>query len=258
MLKMMDKINSILGIINGVSIMVIVTLSILMFKSCNEKEKYEQMILQNEMAYKDSLKLLRKDNLELYHRVASVEDLNKSLNVILKERKERIVALIKENISLKAIIDSGSGGIEVPADSNCIGLELIFGDTTDFYRYQIRAWVDNPPRYTFNQVFNPFDLTVFLTRNKDGLWSGYAELDTNVRDFIDISDFDVVIDKDEYLDLQPDEFSLNLFPMSSLIIAGDKSYFFLGGSVLINRTHLIGYSKGIANNWHQIMYGYGL
>lgn len=248
------------GISNIVIIIVAVVFVILYINSCSDKETLEKILRQNELAYNDSLKVLMYENELLYHKYAMVGSLKDSLTDIMKNNNEKILTLSKQMIYLQHIIKQGFGAYDsttnVPV-TPCLGLKMNFVDSNAFYSLAFTVTVDTPkPKFDFQQKFNPFSITNYLTRNKDGIWSSYVKVDEAFNEFIKIGDVKTIIDKDEYIDVENNDKSLSFIPTIGFGIYNDgivKTDIGLTG--LIDK-YLIGYSKGIGNSFHFVKFGY--
>lgn len=226
----------------------------------NKTQSIKQEKAQIYARLNDSLTVYKDGNLELYRRVAGLEDLNVDLNSILKERNEKITSQSKLIIRLKDQISSGTGHLDtlIILDPNCKGLTLTYSTSNALSSLFVKAIVDDPPRFETKQTYNPFGALARLTRNKEGIYSGYLEIfPDSIKEFITIEDFDIQIDLDEYQGNPCDIIALKLAPSVSFGLNKDiKGLISIGGQALIKETHLIGYEKGINNDYHWIRYSY--
>lgn len=222
---------------------------------------------QNMLALNSRIEKYKLDSTTAYRRIAFVEDLNANLKnengdlyKLLKSKDEKIYSQTETIIRLKAIVDSGKGTIDsgkvIP--SNLLGTKLTFHKDNKFYKYDLEVWLFNPPAHFLYETFTPFKQTTYVSRNKEGIWSGYTVFDPPwIKDYLDITNFEVKLDKDEYGRIEEE---VNRFKLDILLGAGahitDRLGAHFGGGILINNTHEVYYSKGIGDSFHYINYSY--
>lgn len=242
-------------ILMGITIFLITGLYI---RSCTNFEKRLDIANQNALADKNELKRI---NATLYQKYVKVESISDSLLNELKNYEETLLAKNETILVLKNIIEKNSGVVitdtlfvEVPSD--CIGLRLGFSGGNSFYKYTDTITVLNPPIHKLSLSFSPINATSYLTRNKEGIWSGYLKLNEQVADYILVDAFNVKVDEDLYFGSSASSFSL--IPHFIINTNYTNTQFGLGVFSLINDAHLIGYGKSINSNFHTFTYGYKL
>jgi hypothetical protein len=230
---------------------------VLYVRSCVNYEKQLLITEQNALAEQNKLRQL---NLTTYHKYVFIEDLKDSLIEELKQNEEIILAQSETIFKFKNIIEENEGTIirdtifvEVPFD--CIGLRLGFSNSNNFYSYTDTITVDNPPTHKLSLSFNPIKATSYLTRNEEGIWSGYLKLDEKVSNYLKIGNFDIKVSEDLYLNNNSVP-SFSLIPNFIINTNYTSTQFGLGLFGLINDAHLVGYGKSINTNFHTFTYGY--
>src|ERR1035437_4794522 len=93
--------------INFVFVAIAILFGYLYFSAKSNASKQEMITKQNELALGDSLKILHKNNDEMYQQYAEVTKTNQYLTDLLKSRNDNIQTLIKEVVRLQTIISSG-------------------------------------------------------------------------------------------------------------------------------------------------------
>lgn len=238
-------------------LIIITILILILVQSCNESHKLNLENKQIKAFYEDSLKEVRIKNLNLFHRVAELSDFTDALSETIKEKEKEIVAKTSIIVQLKKVISEGVGDTIIIPDSSCLGLKLKFKDFKPFYTLNFEAIVNNPPSYNYSLDFKPLDLTSFISRNKEGIWSGYLKVDDNYEKYLKVKDFKVILSSDEFISNKSDITFLKLGILTSIGLNKDlKSLFNVGASALIKETHQIGYEKSLNSDFHFLRYGY--
>ncbi|MDQ7818692.1 MAG: hypothetical protein RDU14_16825 [Melioribacteraceae bacterium] len=232
-----------------------------LIKSTYANKQLEKIYKQNELALNDTLKTLHLQNETYYHKYASIQSKLTEKDKQLKERDEKILTMSTKEISLRKLIDSLSGTIvKIGKDSAGIpyGSVLEFKKNNEFYWSKDSVFIERPPWIKKELGFIKFKQKDFLTRNKEGKWSGYSKYEPEfVNKYLSIKTLEVIVDRDEFVRVESDidKFRLSLIPTIGLL---QKESSLLGGGLkaLINKKHLVEVTKGIGNDWSWIGYGY--
>lgn len=219
------------------------------YKLSNEKELQEKLIKQNELAFNDDI---RKLNANWVVKYVFLEDLNKDKDSLLKAKDETILNKSKIIVQLNNIISSGSGVVVI--DTTSSNEVYKFAASNIFYNYDLTVWT-NPIYHELRERFNPFPLTVYLTEDKEGVWSGYGEVDKKFQDYVSISEIDVRADKYQYAKVVEDKTRWDLGIGGSILIAPEV-YLGVGADLMINMAHEFGYTYYLGKGWHEGSYKY--
>lgn len=163
----------------------------------NKIQKENAINNQNLIAKLDSLVIVENG---LYKRLAFINKINDSLSKKIKKFGEEIIYKNNLVIQLQNQISEGFGEIDTHYIylNNCEGLKLTFSGENSFRKYDLLVTVDNPPYHKLIEKYNPFALDVYLTRNKKGLYSGYAKVEDKYSDYIKVKNMNVIMEKDEF------------------------------------------------------------
>lgn len=225
-----------------------------LFKTNQELKITKEAYNQNALALGDSLRYEKSEKADLYTKYISILDANKYTTEELSAKNERVLALTKENLQLRDIIEQGTG--TTTTDTSGIRY-FTFKDKTDFYNYLIEVQDIDPPTYYFNIKFNPLSLTNYITRNKEGIWSSYIKIDAPFNKYLSVADIQTILDKDEWVGLPKDEgFSLGLIPLGTAIIDEGNTHISIGALASISNKWVLGYSKAIGMNLNMFHVGY--
>lgn len=241
--------------------LIIIVLSILLVVACfflykiyKEGELKEQIITQN-LRSNDSLKVLNKNWTQKY---ASVEDLNTKKDSLLKDKDETILVLNKTVVDLREIESSGDGEFipdTVETDNEIETGYYSFTKSNLFYTYSLNVFTAPQIYHELTMRFNPFPLTIYLTRGKDGLWSGYTHVDEAYSKYVFVSDLKVVVDRDEYTRIEKKKTRIDVGLGGGLLVTPEV-YLSIGANAMFNNTHDIGYSYVLGKAWHIADYRY--
>ncbi len=239
----------------------VLILAFLYWRSCQNINLLEKLNTQNEAEYTDSLKIVRNESQEMYHKYVHISNLDSIKNNLLKQRDEKILSLTMINIRLSDLI-SNNTGVRIDTiilNKNCYGIRLKFENDGPFYSYTDSVYVDEIPWHSLRVKFKPFSVTTYVTRSKDtGLWSSYIEIPAELRKYILLSEIKTIVDENVFGDVEKrlDHFRLSITPFIGQAFIDSKSYFI--GSIVgkINNRHSILFSKGIGNGFIQIGYGW--
>jgi len=230
-----------------VLLILVIVLGYFTFKFYSESKANLKVIKQNELAFNDEM---RKINANWVVKYAFVDDLNKEKDSLLKAKDETILNKSKVIIQLNKIISSGSG--VVVEDSTASGKVYKFTASNIFYNYDLTVWT-NPIYHELRERFNPFPLTVYLTENKEGVWSGYGEVDKRFQKYISIGDIDVRADKYEYAKVTEGTDRIDVGLGGSILIAPEV-YLGVGASLMVDLTHEFSYNYYLGKSWHEGAY----
>lgn len=238
-------------------------LGYLYYQERNRTENLEAIYSQNVTALNDKLKKIRADSTEMYHKYVEIQENLAEKEKLLKERDETVLYLNEVIVNLNDIIEHGAGDIippDTPGTEFCYeeGTKFTFSNVTQYYSYWDTVFIGSPISHSLRVKINPFTMTNYLTRNDQGVWSGYTKIDPPaMRDFINITGMRVIVERDEFLGVEShiNRFRLSVIPNIGLFIR-EAVYLKLGLGVLINDGHYFEYQKGVGNSWHYIDYGY--
>lgn len=213
--------------------------------------------VQNELAFKDKIKVLKDREDELYHKYIHITSLNDSLNLVLEKRNERILFLTNQIVKLETIISEGStSDTTIVVDSSCYGKTIPFLVATDTYSYDLKVTLAKKPYHKLEFTLKPFNLKSYITRNKEGIFSTYLEVQPEFRNLVKIQNVETTMDKDEYIELEKNKIEWKVFPSTGALVNPNVTLFF-GAGVSINK-HQIQVQHGLGNsNWY-LNYGYYL
>ena len=245
---MKKNLSKYLAIALFVAIIVVGILGYFTYKLSNENELKDKVILQNEKAYNDSLRIL---NDEWTTKYAFVEDLNKDKDSLLVARDETILTKNKVILQLTELKSEGAG--EVKKDSLNPEVNYYeFSNSNVFSSYKLTVWT-NPPYHKLRQKFNSFPITVYLTENKEGLFSGYGEIPKELKEYISIKDIDIRVDKYEYEKLVEERTRIDVGLGGNILIAPEV-YLGAGADLLIDLKHKVGYTYYLGVGHHEVDY----
>lgn len=185
----------------------------------NKYKESEAKLIQNELAFNDSLKIIKKGNEEIYHKYIFYRNLDslKSLNILKKEKE--ILQYQKTIVKLNSIIS------EKKYDSVLVSNDTtyFFSDSTSFYQYSLKIKL---PYHFLNLQFFPFSLTTYITKNENGIISAYVKVPDSLKEFIKINEVEVVFDNFENKEKIE---KINNFSLSGFTAyANENIYFGLG------------------------------
>lgn len=214
-------------------------------------------IAQIEASYQDSLKIVKTENGEYYHRIIELSKLSSIKDGIINKKDEVIISNVKIIAKLNEIISSGLGTTDTIIQNECLGLNLAYSDSNALRKLDVNVEVNNPPKFFTKEEFNPINFEVYISRKKEIL-NGYLKIPDNLKEFITINDFKVIYAIDEFKELNHNIIDfIKIGPsISSGLSKGNKNLISLGGQILIKEAHLIGYEKEIGSNYHWIHYSY--
>lgn len=232
----------------------------------NKKLKMaENVYKQNELSKKE-MQRLKKDSTLIYQKYAEVTEILNDKEKILKERKERIIFLEKQNIVFKKLVDSLVGSVVVvnPQDTINIpdfllGRKYSFYKKNNFYTKLDTLIIFNPPILKSQLIFNnEINLINYLTINEDGMYSGYAKFSPDyVNEYLTIKNMEVKINKDDFYNLLKKPVSWMLFGDLG-VIAKEKIVLGAGVTIIKDQKWKIGYLKVISENTHIFNIGYNI
>lgn len=246
--------------VTGIIIIIAILLGVYFyFNKMSDKDVEILSLKQNLLAEQNKVALLKKDSTEMYHKYASVVDLNDSLNSVLTERDEEVKQLTKVNLELKEFISNNQGHYDstVIVDTVCYGISALFNYDGDVYSYKAKAIIDEHPVLDLAFKIKPFSLNIYATQRKsDNIYSGYAEIfPVEFRDYLSVNDMQVFIDEDEFTN--KNKVSTMKFTILGSLISPDVKLF--GGlNVLLKGKYTVGYSHSIGGNNHLLQFGYTL
>ena len=235
-------------------------LGFLLFNSYNALEEERKVYNQNQLFFSDSL---RKLNDNWFTKYAFVTELNKDKDSLLEKNNETIFNKDQLILQLKNITveENKVDTVYVKKDEegNVISADLVFKDSTKFYSYtdSIKYHVNiDSIKQTFNIKFNTFKVNVFLTRNEEGVWSGYGEVDKELQQYIGLSGLKVEVDKDKFLGMQSrDNFSFDIIPLLNIYEA-NESHLGLGVGGLFNDKYFFSFNKALNQSYYFLQFGY--
>lgn len=235
---------------------------------------------QHNAALNDSLVELESKNFWLSRKIAEVSTINEILKDSLAIKDELVLTLTRQILHFKKLVEENTGEVSVIPSvdtavvgggafslgvswqqqlTGCKGLLLHFSKENVFYTYSDSVWIDTPPRHKLELNFAPLSFDVYLSRNKDGIWSNYYKLPVWAKDYLSLSDVNVSIDVDEYVRVSSSNSRrFNLFADAMVQVTPENTWFFLGGSVIINDTYKFTYGKRIDNSGHLLQVGYSI
>lgn len=241
-------------VVSGV--MVIVSMAVA-YKACSDRVIQDKINKQNELAFKDSLKIVTDGKQELYHQYITVVKDDSIKNVLLNKRAEKILSLLRENIQLNAIVSNSEGTVIDTVKENCYGMRLLFTNDGPFYSYTDTVFVEEIPWHKLKVNFKQFAITSYITRNKEGIWSTYIEVPDNIKKYVKIASIETTVDPKLYgLVEKPSPPSLSVIPMFTPFILDSKAYVSMSLVAVVKNKYSFLVSKGIKNNFIQVGLGW--
>jgi len=236
--------------INYIFILIIVVMGYVLFGLYSSVSQ-EQMEKQNLLARNDSLRVI---NSQWSTKYAFVKDLNAKKDSMLKNKNETILTKNTVILKLKKMLLKGTAVkydtvfINNMTKSFVMEFRDSFPVNNPFLDYDLTVVVKKPkPTYTLSLDFKKIALTSFLTRNREGIWSGYVKIPQNYRNYLKIDNIKVVIDRDEYTRIEEDRFKLSLL-LGGGIYTVPEVFGHLDLGVEINN-NIIYLGKGIGNSF---------
>ena len=226
------------------------------------KSQTEDSIIDKQNAYAERDSLI-KDKDEIYHKYADIIHINDSLSNVIMEKDEDILQKIELIVKLNKISTEGSGEIKnvkileptsPNKEKNCIsiGTELSFSGSNGLRSYTLAVALNDPPFHKLDETFNPFDVDIYLTRNKDGIFSVYGRVSPPFSRYISLGKMNVHLEKDEF---HPKSV-IGLFNITALLqINFYRSSILGGGMVKFSNKWNFGYLGNFYKE-HSILLGY--
>ena len=270
LIKKRIKMNNNLVKYLSISLMIIIGISIFLgyslYKTKEELKQANSVYEQNELSKKE-IQRLKQDSIVWVQKYIEVTNLNKNKDKLLKQNNETIIFQDSKIIKLESIIESMSGLI-VDTNNNkdtnkipefLIGKKLLFESKKDFYNIKSEVKLDNPPiNKTELTFFDKIKLTSFISRNKEGKFSGYAKFSPSfINNYLSISEMDIEMEKDEFAGLLKPPIAYQFF-LDAGIIAKENTTLSFGATLIHNEKWKLGYQKSISENLHLLNIGYGV
>jgi len=214
---------------------------------------------QNTIAERDSL---IKGEDEIFHKYVYINHINDSLSNVLRKKNEEIFQKTELIVKLNKMVSEGYGGIDtlVVPEPTCqrdldnyipMGTNLYFSGNNSLRRYNLNVFMDDPPYHKLEEKFNPFDVDIYLTRNKGGIYSAYGIVSPSLSNFIKFRKMNVHMEKDEF---NPKSM-IKSFGVTALLQINFYRSTILGGGTIKFDTWNFGYLRNFYKE-HSILVGY--
>jgi len=264
------KKELIIAIVIGVLVIGLGLFIYLWVQAKNELQIRDTIIHQNELAFNDTLKIIKNENGTLYKKLAYVENINQkikndstALALLTKEQKEKILSLVIAMAELVKFRDSVMAVQDFEVPPSLVGRQLFFSDDStrqSFFHYKEIVTLGNKSTNDMTITGTPFSIAVATARDIEGIMSGIIEFNPKwINDYLEVSDVSVSMDTDEYIKYIETKpiFSLSLFPSVGIMIMPEM-YFLYGGGVMLNKKHMVEYQTVLGKSIHIIKYSYNI
>lgn len=216
---------------------------------------------QNELVLMTKIEFLDDSLSTVFYRYAAVLDLNEIYKVNNNYLSREVATLTAVNISLKAIVDSSTGIVEIDTteiEGVLVPVEKFhFSVNRELYYYNLDVWNRKPPVHKLDFNLNPFQIQIDVSRLPSGVWVGVGKVTPKAFEkLIDSIETTIIVDESLW-ESKEDLGSFRLYPMLGANV-GVTSFISAGALAVINEQFAIMYQKGIGNSYHQAFVGYKL
>lgn len=239
-----------------VTLLLVISVVFYIYELLVSKNDSIKVLKQNNASLSNGIKIIKDGERVLRQKYALVQEESAMKDKLLHRQGEQILNKNKLIMQLKKITENNPGQIITDGDSIDVPMfNILFSGKNRFYSYTDSVFVSEKPTHSLNLSFEKFSIVNYLTRNKDGLWSGYSEFEPSwVADYLDLADMEIIVSKDFYL--TPEKIYWGIMPKLNILVQSETH--FAVGVNLIAGNYEVGYSRFLNKNWHLIEAGYFL